>query len=64
MWLSTYRSFNIQLTSSDYSKLVLFVYILKLPSKYGRTPLHHAAWGGHLHIVKYLIDEQGVTHRV
>ena len=30
MWLSTYRSFNIQLTSSDYSKLLLFVYILKL----------------------------------
>jgi len=30
IWLSTYRSFNIQLTSSDYSKLLLFVYILKL----------------------------------
>ena len=30
MWPSTYRSFNIQLTSSDYSKLSLFVYILKL----------------------------------
>ena len=30
MWPSTYRSFTIQLTSSDYSKLLLFVYILKL----------------------------------
>ena len=25
MWLSTYWSFNIQLTSSDYSKLLLFI---------------------------------------
>ena len=26
---------------------------------YSRTPLHCAAEFGHLHIVKYLIDEQG-----
>ena len=30
-----------------------------IPGQYDRTPLHCAAEFGHLHIVKYLTDEQG-----
>ena len=29
-----------------------------IPGQYGDTPLHYAALGGHLRVVKYLIDEQ------
>ena len=30
-----------------------------ISGQYGRTPLHCAVHSGHLHIVKYLIDEEG-----
>ena len=29
-----------------------------VPGQYGGTPLHYAAGRGHLHIVKFLIDEE------
>ena len=49
--------------------LKFFITALKcssnFPAQYCRTPLHSAAEGGHLHIMKYLIDEQDcVTHHV